>query len=140
MIVSVLQENMKKALDLVVPIVARPAPLPVLANVLLDAEDSRLKISATDLESSISVWIGARREQPGAISIDAKTMKDYIGILSPERVDFRTDPSVWTMHVRCGVQTGELRGFDADEFPPIRHNETPMDLIVPAEALHADAG
>ena len=68
MIVSVLQENMKKALDLVAPFVARPAPLPVLANVLLEAEDSRLTISATDLESSISVWIGARREQPGAIS------------------------------------------------------------------------
>ncbi|MCY3866056.1 MAG: hypothetical protein OXG68_11515 [Chloroflexi bacterium] len=83
MIVSVLQENMKKALDLVVPFLARPAPLPVLANVLLEAEDSRLKISATDLQSSISDWIGARREQPGAITIDSKTIKDCIAILAP---------------------------------------------------------
>ena len=60
MIVSVLQENLKKALDLVVSYLPSYPPLPVLANVLLEAEDSRLKISATDLETSISIWIGAK--------------------------------------------------------------------------------
>ncbi|MCY3864257.1 MAG: hypothetical protein OXG68_02350 [Chloroflexi bacterium] len=135
MIVSVLQENLKKALDLVVRYIPSYPPLPVLGNVLLEAEDSRLKISATDLESSISVWIGARREQPGAITIPAKTMKKYIALLSPERIDFRVDVSTWIMNVRCGIQTGELRGIDANEFPPIRHNENRCDFTIVAEAL-----
>ena len=135
MIVSVLQENLKKALDLVVPYIAGHPPLPVLANVLLETDDSRVKVSATDLETSISVWIGAKREQPGAITIHGKTMKDYIGILSPERVDFHVDVSTWTMNVRCGIQTGELRGIDANEFPPIRHNDSGCDFVIWAEAL-----
>ena len=135
MIVSVLQENLKKALDIAAPYVPGYPPLPILANLLLEARDSRLHITATDLETSITACIGAKQEQAGAITIPAKTMKELIAVLSPERVDFRVDAAVDTMHVRCGVQTAELRGIDADEFPVIRHNEGAIDLVMQAESL-----
>ena len=51
----------------------------------------RLKISATDLETSITVYIGSKVEQDGAITIPAKLFKELVGTLSRERVDFRVD-------------------------------------------------
>ncbi len=134
MIVSVLQENLARSLNIVTKAVDSNPPLPVLANVLLETEDSRLKISATNLELSISVWIGAKVEQSGSITLPARTFSELVSSLSPERVDLRLDASTHTVHLRCGVQTSNIRGIDADEFPPINHNES-ADLQVPGESL-----
>lgn len=134
MIVSVLQENLAKSLNIVTKAVDSNPPLPVLANVLLETEDSRLKISATNLELSISVWIGAKVEQSGSITLPARTFSELVSSLSPERVDLRLDAATHTVHLRCGVQTSNIRGIDADEFPPINHNES-ADLHVPGETL-----
>ena len=134
MIVSVLQENLARSLNIVTKAVDSNPPLPVLANVLLETEDSRLKISATNLELSISVWIGAKVEQTGSITLPARTFSELVSSLSPERVDLRLDAATHTVHLRCGVQTSNIRGIDADEFPPINHNDS-ADLQVQGESL-----
>lgn len=134
MIVSVLQENLARSLNIVTKAVDSNPPLPVLANVLLETEDSRLKISGTNLEMSISVWIGAKVEQTGSITLPARTFSELVSSLSPERVDMRLDAATHTVHLRCGVQTANIRGIDADEFPPINHNES-ADLQVQGESL-----
>lgn len=123
MIVSVLQENLAKSLNIVTKAVDGNPTLPVLANVLLETEDSRLKLSATNLELSISVWIGAKVEQAGSITLPAKTFNELVNNLSRERVDLRLDAETHTVHARCGIQTSNIRGIDAEEFPPINHNE-----------------
>ncbi len=134
MIVSVLQENLAKSLGIVTKAVDGNPPLPVLANVLLETEDSRLKISATNLEMSISCWIGAKVEQSGSITLPARTFSELVASLSPERVDMRLDGDTHTVHMRCGIQTSNIRGIDADEFPPINHNEE-ADLHVEGAML-----
>jgi DNA polymerase-3 subunit beta len=134
MIVSVLQENLAKSLNIVTKAVDSNPPLPVLANVLLETEDSRLKISATNLELSITMWIGAKVEQSGSITLPAKTFSELISSLSRERVDLRLDAATHTVHLRCGVQTSNIRGIDADEYPPINHNDS-ADLQLDGETL-----
>ncbi len=134
MIVSVLQENLAKSLSIVTKAVDSNPPLPVLANVLLETEDSRLKLSATNLELSITMWIGAKVEQSGSITLPAKTFSELVSSLSRERVDLRLDATTHTVHMRCGVQTSNIRGIDADEFPPINHNEN-ADLQLEGESI-----
>lgn len=134
MIISVLQENLAKALSIVQKAVENRPTLPVLANVLLETEDSHLKLAATNLELSITVWIGAKVERPGSITLPAKTFAELVSNLSPERVDLELDPSTHTVHVRCGATKSNIKGIDADEFPPINHGTTP-DVMVPATTL-----
>ena len=134
MIVSVLQENLAKSLNIVTKAVDSNPPLPVLANVLLETEDSRLKLSATNLEMSISVWLGAKVEQAGSITLPAKTFSELVNNLSRERVDLRLDADTDTVHMRCGIQTSNVRGINADEFPPINHNEE-ADLNLEGKTL-----
>ena len=134
MIVSVLQENLAKCLSIVNHAIDSSPPLPVLSHVLLETEDSRLKVSATNLEMSISAWIGAKVEQAGSITLPAKTLSELVNSLSRERIDMRLDSSTHTIEMRCGVQTSNIRGIDSDEFPPINHLES-ADLHIPGSTL-----
>jgi len=134
MIISVLQENLAKGLSIVTKAVDNRPTLPVLSNILLEAEGSRLKLAATNLQMSITMWIGAKVEEPGAITLPAKTFTDLVNNLSPERVDLRLDTATHTMQVRCGATNSNVKGIDADEFPPITHGAD-ADIHVDARIL-----
>ncbi len=117
--VSVLQENLQKGLSIVNRAISSRPTLPILANVLLSTEDSRLKLSATNLELGISVWIGAKVEQDGAVTVPARTLYELVSNLSPERVDMELDVRTQTINLRCGGTTTNIKGIDASEFPLI---------------------
>jgi DNA polymerase III subunit beta len=129
--ISVLQENLQKALASTARAVDNRPTLPVLANVLLTTEDSRLRLSATNLEMSITTWIGAKVHEPGAITLPAKTLAELVNNLSPERVDLTLDPVTQTVNVRCGATTSNIKGIDAEEFPVVPVGGNP-ELIIPA--------
>lgn len=134
MIISVLQENLAKALNTVIKAIDARPPLPVLANVLLDAEDSRLRIAASNLQMSMTVWIGAKIERPGRITLPAKTFADLVGRLSKERVDLRLDELTNTVHIHCAATEGSIKGLPASEYPPIKQSDED-GFMVRADAL-----
>jgi DNA polymerase-3 subunit beta len=134
MIISVLQENLQKGLSTVSKAVDSRPSLPVLNNILLEAEGSRLKLAATNLQMSVTMWIGAKVDQPGAITLPAKTFTDLVNNLSPERVDLRLDPQTHTVAVHCGATNSNIKGIDANEFPPITHGEG-ADIMVEGKVL-----
>ncbi len=131
--VSVLQENLHKGLSIVNRAVASRPNLPVLANVLLTTEDSRLKLSATNLELGINVWIGAKIETDGAVTIPSRLFYDLTGNLSPERVDLELDPRTQTLNLRCGGTTTNIKGIDASEFPLVPEADANAGIAVPAQ-------
>ena len=78
---STLQENLAKGLSIVSHSVATKAQLPVLGNILLATDKGRLKLSATNLETGINFWIGAKIEKEGAVSIPAKILTEFVSSL-----------------------------------------------------------
>lgn len=132
--VSVLQENLAKALSTVRRAVETRPPLPVLANILLEAEGSRLRLAATNLQVSITMWIGAQVHEPGSITLPAKTILDLVNNLSPERVDLTLDKQTHTVNVRCGATNSNIKGIDADEFPPITHGDA-AEITIESKVL-----
>jgi len=78
---SVLQENLARGLATTSRSVATRAQLPVLSNILLTTDQGRLKLSATNLETGINYWLGAKVEKEGAISIPAKVLAEFIANL-----------------------------------------------------------
>ena len=116
---SVLQEKLAKGLSIVSRAVENRPTLPVLGNVLLATEDARLRLSATNLELSITTWIGAKVEREGAITLPSRTLVDLVNNLSNERVDLTLDPATQTVNVRCGATTSNIKGIEAAEFPVI---------------------
>ena len=51
--------------------------LPVLGNILFEATDKGLRLSATDLEVGIRSWIKADVIENGAVTIPAKILGDF---------------------------------------------------------------
>ena len=96
--ISLIQENLSKALTNVSKAIDARPPLPALGNVLLEAEDSRLRIVASNLQMSITQWIGAKVDRPGSITLPAKTFADLVGRLAKERVDLRLDEITNTIY------------------------------------------
>ncbi|HZY44036.1 MAG TPA: DNA polymerase III subunit beta [Anaerolineae bacterium] len=124
--VSCLQENLAKGLSIVSRAVAARSTLPVLGNILLATDDSRLKLSATNLEIGITCWIGAKVEEDGATTVPARTFVDLVNALPQDRVDMELAIKTQTLNVICGRFANNVKGVDAQEFPiiptPDEHN------------------
>ena len=99
--------------------VATRTTLPITQNVLIETDQSRLKLSATNLELAITTWIGAQVEEEGAITIPARLLIDFIGSLPNERVDMESTERPLGVHFRCARLEAHINGIDAQEFPPI---------------------
>lgn len=134
MIISVLQENLQKGLSVVTKAVESRPTLPVLSNVLLVAEEARLMLAATNLQMSITMWIGAKVDQPGSVTLPAKTFADLVNSLAPGQVDLKLDEATQTVHVHCGATNSNIKGIDADEYPPVIHGEG-SDISIEAKMV-----
>lgn len=134
--VSVLQDNLAKGLSIVSKAVESRPSMPVLSNILLKTEDARLKLVAVNmtLGMGITCWIGAKIEREGAVTLPAKTFADLVNSLSNERVDMTLDDATQSVNLKCGGTKANIKGIDADEFPPTREGGEP-DLAVPGKDL-----
>lgn len=133
--VSVLQENLAKGLSIVGRAVPTRPTMQVLGNVLLETEEGRLKLAATNLELGITAWIGARVEEDGAITVPARTFIDLINQLSPERVDLDLDVRNQTLRVHCGATNSNIKGIDSNEFPLIPQAGEAPGIAIPGAVL-----
>ena len=116
---SVLQENLAKGLAIVGRAVATRSTLPVLGNVLLETDQSQLKLSAMNMEIGINCWIGAMIEEEGATTIPARLLGDFVNSLPKERIDMELQVRTQTLHLRCARFEANMKGIDASEFPII---------------------
>jgi DNA polymerase-3 subunit beta len=117
--VACLQEHLQRALAKVSRAIATKTTLPVLSNVLLVAEDDRLKIAATNLEIGITTWVTASVETAGKITVDARLLTEFVNTLPNAPLQLSADPARLSLHVESGRDNAAINGIDADDFPVI---------------------
>src|SRR5881398_2556632 len=62
-------------------VVERKTTIPILSNFLFEAHDDTLTITATDLDQSLKTSCAAKVKKPGACTIPARKLYDYIRLL-----------------------------------------------------------
>lgn len=129
-----LQENLARGLGIVGKAVSTRSTLPVLGNVLLSAEESRLKLAATNLEMGITCWIGAHIEEEGAITVPARTFIDMVNAFTADQVNMELNVRTKTLRLTCGRSEANIKGIDAHEFPLIPPS-VPDGIQLPPELL-----
>lgn len=97
-------------------IVERKTTLPILSNVLLEAVDGALHLTATDLEVGMKSSYAASVKTPGRITVAAKKLHEIIKELPEGEVSFRAKENSW-IEIRCGKAIFNIVGLSADEFP-----------------------
>jgi len=112
-----LQENLVKGLSVVCKAVPAKSSLPILSNVLILAEDGRLKLSATNLETAITTYVGASIEEEGAITVPAKSLLEFISHLSPTTIEAELKSEV--LHLQAEKTRSKFNGVSADDYPEL---------------------
>jgi DNA polymerase-3 subunit beta len=134
-----LQENLARGLGIVGKAVSTRSTLPVLGNVLLATEESRLKLAATNLELGITCWIGAHIEEEGAITVPARTLIDMVNAFAADQVNMELNLRTKTLRLTCGRSEANIKGIDAHEFPLIPQAE-PDGIRIPPELMREMIG
>ena len=130
---SCLQENLSKGLSIVGRAVPTRTTLPITNNVLLAAEESRLRLTATNLEMAITCWIGAMVESEGAVTIPARVLTEFVSTLPNDKIELNL--SHHTLQLRCARFEARISGMDAADFPPIPKVEGIVSTKVEPEML-----
>jgi DNA polymerase-3 subunit beta len=117
--VTSLQENLARGLQIAGRAVSTRGSLPILGNVLLRTENGRLKLTATNLEVGINVWVPAKVDDEGAITVPAKLFTDFVNSLPPGPAELSLNVRTKTVHLKSGPYEANFKGLDAEEFPTI---------------------
>jgi len=132
---SCLQENLSRGLGIAGRAVAVRSTLPITQNILLAAEQSRLKLAATNLEIATTCWIGSKVEQEGAITVPARLLIDFVNSLPNDLIEVTLPPNSHTIELKSGRFQAHINGIDAEDFPPIPQISDGMTTSVEATAL-----
>ena len=111
------QENLYRGLSVVNHLAGKNTTLPILNNVLLKAEDGSLELSTTNLEVGIKCLVRGKIEQPGAFTVQARLLTDYVNLLPKQPVDLELKDQ--EVHVSCQSFETKVKGVPADDFPLI---------------------
>ena len=102
--------------------------MPVLANVLLSTDGSRLKLSATNLDLGITTWVTANVEEEGTVTVPARLITDLVNSMPVgQSVELREEEKSRTLTVKCQQSRAQVRGIDPEEFPPMPTAEDQAD-------------
>lgn len=134
---TILQSNFAKALNFVSRVVSNRTTLPVLNNVLIEAKDGKLKMSATDLEIAITVKMVGKVDQDGLITVPARLLSDFVLNNKDKSIDIVLNKL--NLNLKSERFEANIKGIDAEEFPTIpsskQKSQTSIKVTDLSEAL-----
>ncbi len=111
-------------------IVPAKASLPILANILLEAVEGQLIISATDLTVSMRAYTDAKVQETGGITLPARRFFSLARELTAPFVEIDcATPEV--AHIRAGSSHFKIHGMHKGEFPSFPDLSEGLSFEVP---------
>jgi len=110
-------ENLKKGVAISEKITNQNLTLPVLANILLTADDNKLKISATDLELGLNYYVAGKVEEKGSVLIPARIFTSVISNFKGDKITLETDGN--KLIIKTDNSDLVIQGGNEDDFPII---------------------
>ncbi len=114
---SVTQENLARALTAVSRVTSTKTQLPILGNILLRTDNNRLLVAATNLEIATTQYIGAKVVKPGAITIPARLVTEFVSNLPKDQIELKVVHD--NLHIKSGTYNSVINGVIADDFPEL---------------------
>jgi DNA polymerase-3 subunit beta len=114
---SVTQENFARALSAVGRVASTKTQLPILSNILLRTDGNRLLVAATNLEIATTQYIGAKIIKPGAITVPARLISEFVSSLPKDTIELKIVGE--NIHITSGKYHSIINGVVADDFPEL---------------------
>jgi len=114
--IKINRETLLKPLTNVTGIVERRHTLPILSNLLLEAKNNNVQLTATDLEMQISLNFDSKFNGELSTTISAKKLLDICRSL-PEGIDIDMLSSDSRITVKAGKSRFNLQTLPASDYP-----------------------
>ena len=115
-------------------VVAGKGPLPVLQNVLLEAEGTTLTMTTTDLDISIRCTVDCEVQEPGATTLPVKLLFSSISKAAEGLVEISVDENE-NATIVAGSAKFRLAGLAEREFPRLPEDDEAMSYEMPCQTL-----
>ncbi|MBI2205489.1 MAG: DNA polymerase III subunit beta [Candidatus Rokubacteria bacterium] len=112
------RDQFLKGLQMVQNIVEPRQTLPILANVLVQADGDVIHLTATDLEVGARVSVPARVPGKGAVTVSARKLVEIVKELPAAALALKVGENA-AVSIRCGGASYKLVGLASDDFPPV---------------------
>ena len=89
--ITITKQKLARYLSYTDAITSSKTTVPVLTNILLNAEDNILSLQSSNLETGISVTDAIDMSEPGALAVNGKKLSGIIRELPDQDVNLKTD-------------------------------------------------
>jgi len=114
--ITVSRAELLRELTAAQSVVERKTTIPILSNFLFEAVDDKLTITATDLDQSVRTSCAAKVKKPGACTIPARKLYDYIKLLADGDISIKLMDNHW-VQIRAGRSNTKMVGMARANFP-----------------------
>lgn len=131
------QSELNTHLSLVSRVVPSRPSLPVLANVLLQANADTQQVSLTGFDMSLGVQtsFGAQVAEEGQLTLPAKLLSDIVSRLPDGEITLEETEGEFLVTLTCASGRYQVRGLSADQFPELPLIENAEVTYLPVDAL-----
>ncbi len=115
-------------------IVEKRNTMPILVNILMDAENSNLRVFATNLEVSLTDEVDVTIIQPGKVAVNAKSLFDIVKELPEGLVILEKQNNNW-LQIKQGKALFNIVGISPEEYPVFPTYSTREFMKIDAKVL-----
>ncbi len=131
------RSSILRALSHVQSVVEKRSTIPVLSNVKLEIEGDNLRLTATDMEISITETLPVKTSARGATTLPAQVLYEIIRKL-PEGSDIEfVESKAGQVEVKAGRSKFKLLSLPIDTFPALETNDLPHKFTLAAKEMRA---
>lgn len=131
---TISKEQLLTGLQAVQNVVNSRTTLPILNNVLLQAGEGFLKLTATDLDVTVSCSVEAKVSAPGATTLPVKKIASIARELGQNDLEMEVDDK-HVCTVRSGSSFYKIHGLSAEEFPPFPQFKEDKCVVLPQDTI-----
>ena len=125
-----------KAIQALSGVINSSNTLPILDDFLFDINEDELKITASDLETTMTVSIKPDMvEGKGQVTIPARLLIDVMKNFPDIPVSFNIDEATLAIEITTGEGRYKMVGHKSDEFPQVPVITEPSVWDIPADVL-----
>ena len=132
--ITVSRAELLRELTAAQSVVERKTTIPILSNFLFEAADDRLSITATDLDQSLRTSCAAKVKKPGACTVPARKLYDYIRLLPEGDISIKLQDNHW-VQIRAGRSNTKMVGMARANFPQVPEFPAASSIKIAAAAL-----
>jgi len=127
--IKILKQVFLKNIQHVQNIISSKSSLPILSNILIEAEKNRVVLTTTDLDIGISSALETDVEEEGSITIPAKRFSDIIKELPDEDISISTMKNN-SMIIKCSKCFFKIIGLPKEEFPKLPEFKDELSAVL----------